>query len=65
MFPNSNEIMSRYVQTRARELEDEANLAHGVTSNAHGLRRRLAVLLGIALIGLTVVMILALGWWVI
>ena len=65
MFPNSNEIMSRYVRARAKELQDEASLADRVTSNDHILRRRLAVAAGIALISLTVVMILALGWWVI
>jgi hypothetical protein len=65
MFPNNNEIMYRYVRTRGKELEDEARQVQGTSSSPHILRRRVAVLAGIALIGLTVVLILALGWWVI
>jgi hypothetical protein len=65
MFPNNDEIMYRYARMRGREIRREVESARDDQVRSHSLRRRLTVLAGLALVGLTVaVMTLALGWWV-
>jgi len=65
MFPNNDEIMYRYARMRGKEIRSEVESARDNRVRSHSLRRRLTVLAGLALVGLTVaVMTLALGWWV-
>jgi hypothetical protein len=64
MFPNNDEIMYRYSKMHAKEIHDEVESARDDQVHAHILRRRMAVLAALVLVGLTLaVTILALGWW--
>ena len=65
MYQNSDEIMYRYARAHDKEIESEVAASRGSGFDAHILRRRIALLVGVSLVGLTVmVAILALGWWV-
>jgi len=65
MFQNNDEYMYRYSRMRSKEIRDDVESARNDPVRSHILRRRIAVLAGVALVGLTVVlMTLALGWWV-
>jgi hypothetical protein len=65
MLPNNDEIMYRYARMRSQEIRNEVEAGRDGPIRAHNLRRRLALLTGLALIGLTLaVTTLALGWWV-
>jgi hypothetical protein len=65
MFPNNDEIMYRYARMRSKEIHDEVQAARDDRIGAHILRRWIAVLAGVALVGLTLaVTTLALGWWI-
>jgi len=65
MLPNNDEIMYRLARMRSKEIRNEVNAGRDDPIRAHILRRRLALLTGVALIGLTLaVTMLALGWWV-
>ena len=65
MFPNNYEIMYRYARMRSKEIRNEVEAGRDDRIRAHILRRRLTLLTGVALIGLTLaVTTLALGWWV-
>jgi hypothetical protein len=61
MLPNNNEIMYRRARQRAKEIQDEVAASRSDPLEA---RRRLALWVGIGLIGLTLMAVLALGWWV-
>jgi hypothetical protein len=64
MFPN-NELMYRYARMRGKEIHDEVEAARNHRIDAHILRHRIALLAGVALVGLTLaVTTLALGWWI-
>jgi len=64
MFPN-NEIMYRYARMRSKEIRDEVEASRDIRIDNHILRRRIAVLAGVALVGLTLaVTTLALSWWI-
>ena len=64
MYPNNDEIMYRYARMRGKEIQNEVNAGRDDPIRAHILRRRLALVTSVALIGLTLaVMTLALGWW--
>jgi hypothetical protein len=64
MFPDNHDIMYRTARLRSKEIRDSVEASRGDPTDAHIVWRRLAVLLGIGLIGLTLVALLALGWWV-
>ena len=65
MLPNNDEIMYRYARMRSKEIRNEVDAGRDDPMRAHILRRRLKLLTGVALIGLTLaVTTLALGWWV-
>ena len=65
MLPNNNDTMYRYARMRSQEIRNEVASARNDAVRPHNLRRRMTVLAGVALVGLTVVVItLALGWWV-
>ena len=64
MLPNNHDIMYRTVQMRSKEIQDDVEASRSDPADAQRLRRRLAVWAGMVLIGLTLVALLALGWWV-
>lgn len=65
MFPDNNEIMYRSARLRAKEIQEDVESSRDDPCRAHILRRRIAVVVGIGLIGLTLIAAtLALGWWV-
>ena len=65
MLPNNDEIMYRYARMRSQEIRNEVIAGRDDPIRAHILRRRLTLLTGVALIGLTLaVTLLALGWFV-
>ncbi len=64
MFPDNHEIMYRTARLRSKEIRDDVDASRGDPIKTHVLWRRLAVWVGIGLIGLTLVALLALGWWV-
>ena len=65
MFPNNDEIMYRYARMRSKEIQDEVAKDRAYQIGAHNLWRRIAVLAGVALVGLTLaITTLALGWWI-
>ncbi len=64
MYPNSDEIMYRYARAHNKEIQSEVAASRGSGFDARVWRRRIALLVGVSLVGLTVmVAILALGWW--
>ncbi len=64
MFPNNDEIMYRYARMRSKEIRNEVVAGRDDPLRRQMFRRRLALLTGMVLIGLTVaVTTLALGWW--
>jgi hypothetical protein len=65
MYPNNDEIMYRYARMRSKEIRNEVMAGRDDRARGHILRRRLALVTSVALIGLTLaVTTLALGWWV-
>jgi len=65
MLPNNNDTLYRYSRLRSQEIRDEVESARDYPMRPHILRRRITILAGLALVGLTVVvMTLALGWWI-
>lgn len=64
MYPDNHEIMYRTALLRSKEIRDDVDASRGDPTKTHALWRRLAMLVGIGLIGLTLVALLALGWWV-
>jgi hypothetical protein len=65
MLPNNDEIMYRYARMRSKEIQNEVTAGRDDPVRAHILRRRLTLLTGAVLIGLTLALTtLALGWWV-
>jgi hypothetical protein len=64
MLPGNDEIMYRYARNRSKEIQADVASSRGEPFRPHVLRRRLAVIVGVGLVGLTlVVLTLALGWW--
>ena len=64
MLPNNDEIMYRYAQMRSQEIRNEVDASRDDPFRAHIIGRRLKLLAGVALIGLTLALTtLALGWW--
>jgi len=65
MLPNNHELMYRYARQRDDEIRKEVESSRDRAFDARLLRRRLMVIAGVGLIGLTLaVTMLALGWWI-
>jgi hypothetical protein len=65
MYPNNDEIMYRYSQMHNREIRGEVDAVRDAPTHVLDLRRRITVISGLILVGLTVALtLLALGWWV-
>jgi phosphoglycerate dehydrogenase-like enzyme len=65
MLPNNHELMYRYARQRDEEIRKDVELSRDRSFDARLLRRRLMVIAGVGLIGLTLaVTMLALGWWI-
>ena len=64
MLPNNDEIMYRYARMRSREIRNEVEAGRDDPIQAHILRRRLMLLAGVVLIGLTLTVTTLALWWV-
>jgi len=65
MLPNNHDLMYRYARQRDEDIRKEVESSRDRSFDARLLRRRLMVIAGVGLIGLTLaVTMLALGWWI-